>query len=113
MLSMIAEYWEILFFAAQLITATGLVWLDSRTDRKVKGAVSPVEADVAALKLRVTTIEVQLADIEGDMNALPTKADLARVEGQVIGAHREAAGANHGVQRIESMLMERGMERAG
>lgn len=109
---------EFLLKYSQLVSAIGVVllavlalWVDARADKKIAAAVEPVETKLAELEKRVIEHEVRLDDVEGDVDNLPTKADLARVEGEVKGAHREAAAAAKGVERIEHMLMERGMER--
>ena len=81
MLAKLVEYWPVLLFTAQLMTCLVVVWLDARTDRKVKAAIDPVDADLTALETRVTKIEVRLQDIEGDLGDR-RPGDLAQVEGE-------------------------------
>lgn len=106
------EYWPILLVAAQVLLAALILWVEARTTRKVDQAVAPVKGELGDVERRVGKLEIRLEDAEGDIKNLPTKADLARVEGEVKGAHQEAAAANAGIKRIEGYFIAKGVESA-
>lgn len=106
------EYWPILLVGAQVLLAALMLVVDARTTKKVEEGVKPVKAQTDDLVTRVGVLEVKIEDLEGDLGNLPTKADLARVEGEVKGAHAEAAAANAGIGRLETIFLKKGVENA-
>lgn len=111
-MEVLLKYWPILLVAAQLLLAALVLWVDARTMTKVGAAVAPLKEDIEELDRRVGKLEVRVEDVEGDLLNLPTKADLARVEGEVKGAHIEAAAANAGIGRLETIFLKVGVENA-
>lgn len=84
--------------------------LAAEVTRLEKADVGTAEA-VDLLDTRMTKMEGAVGGIRSDIAKLPTKADLARVEGEikVVAGGVEAAGA--GITRIESFFLARGVER--
>ncbi|MEW5687219.1 MAG: DUF2730 family protein [Pseudomonadota bacterium] len=103
--------WPVIVFLAQVLGILLVVWVDNRARKRVDDTADPMKADIRDLQTRMTKAEVHVTDLEADVEKMPTKADLERVMGEVKGAHREATAAANGIQRLEQMLMTRGMER--
>ena len=57
---------------------------------------------------RLDKLEPRVASIEESVKALPTKADIARLEGMVEAVDRTCEAALEGVKRIESFMMKGG-----
>lgn len=79
-----------------------------------QGAANPVgtaklQADVTKLASRVGKIETSITAMRADLDAAPTKEDIARIEGQIgkVGAIGEKT--DQAVVRIEQLLMDRAL----
>ena len=112
------EYWPVLVVVLQALG----VWVCwsmrqmTKSDIKLETDKLAVEdrrlaADIDVLDTRTTKVEGRVDEHAKDILDLPTKADLARVEGEARGAYRESAAANAGIQRLEGHLIAKGMER--
>lgn len=114
------KYWPIALFVINLVT----VWFcwslrqlaQTEVRALVDAAVKPVVTQTEALKLRVDdhhdrlTLQTSLiAEIRADIEGLPSKADLVRVEGEIKTVGAAVAAANAGIARIESFFIERGI----
>ena len=71
-----------------------------------------IEARVSDHHDKLTDHSGQIREIRADINALPTKADLERVAGEVKSVGVDARAANAGIQRLESYFLKRGVENA-
>jgi hypothetical protein len=69
-----------------------------------------IERKVDEQQVRLTRTELGLAEAVRDIEHLPTKADLARIEGEVKSVAREVGAVNAGVQRIEGFFLAKGVE---
>lgn len=83
-----------------------------------EGAQNPVgtgklQRDVADLRSRVSVIETSVKAIRIDIDAAPTKADIARLEGHIETARALAEKTDQAVVRIEQLLMDRALPRGG
>ncbi|MDB5432409.1 MAG: hypothetical protein JWP35_3525 [Caulobacter sp.] len=111
------KYWPVL-----LVILNGLAaWAAWSLSQAVKGEIAvavaklekadkSLEGDVAAVETRTTRIEGRMDNVEKDILDLPTKADIARVEGQVKSVGDAVAGAADGVKRLEGYFLHRGVE---
>lgn len=61
---------------------------------------------------RITELVGRVTAAESDIRNLPTKEDLARVEGEVKVGNSKIDTANAGIDRLEGYLLQRGLERA-
>ena len=66
--------------------------------------------DVRQLDTRATKVESRLDGIEHDIQHLPTKADIARLEERVESVGNDVSGARQGIGRLESYFLSRGVE---
>lgn len=122
-MSSLAKYWPIV---ATLLNF-GVLWicwsLRQLAKTEVKAMVDVLRAELtradseaeAALddhETRITRAEKDVEAIRQEIAQLPTKADLAKVEGKVdtVGAKVDRAGA--GIERIESYFLAKGVERS-
>lgn len=65
--------------------------------------------DWQAMRNRVDKHETRLALVERDLSKIPTKEDLARLEGELSTVAAGVAAANAGVDRIEGLLLKRAL----
>ena len=105
MKDLFVDYWPAIHSVA--LAGLGVVawWVDARTKEKIDAAVNPLKLQLAALSSRVD-------EVEADVDGLPSKADLARVEGEVQAINREVRIANAGIERLEGYFLQRGVERS-
>jgi len=82
----------------------------------VAGATKPIVEAAEGLASRVAahhdTImrhDGQIEEIRADIRDLPTKADLARVEGEIRTVADAVAAASAGISRLENYFLERGV----
>lgn len=94
-------------------------WMRNEVEVLLAHAVSRLErADVVTdeavdqLDTRMTKVEGAVGGIRSDIAKLPTKADLARVEGEikVVAGAVEAAAA--GITRLEGFFLSRGVDKS-
>lgn len=111
MLKLLVEYSPLLsLFATAGLAILGL-WFDARQRKAIDAAVDPLKADITELTRRVDANEADIQEARADIGDLPSKADLARVEGEVKATHIEAAAAAAGVMRLENIFLQRGVEK--
>ncbi len=120
-------YWPVLVVAIQMLLAVLVFWVDARTERKITSSLKPVEnrlqtaeSDIIAARDDIEELptKVDIARLEGRMDEaeraivnLPTKADLARVEGEVKGVGNQVQNVAAGIQRLEGYHLQRGFEK--
>lgn len=110
LLKTLVEYSPLLSLAGTMLLAVLALWVDARTDRKISAAVDPLKDDLEDLQRRTDANEASIAEARSDIEKMPTKADLARVEGEVKATLGEATAAAAGVKRLETIFIQRGVE---
>lgn len=119
-MSILIKYWPIALFVINLVTVWFCWSLRQLAQTEVRAlvatAVKPVIDDTAVLKRRVEdhhdrlTLQTSLiSEIRSDIEGLPSKADLVRVEGEIRTVGQAVASANAGIARIEGYFIERGI----
>lgn len=117
------KYWPVALFVMNLVAAWACWSLRQLAISEVRKIV---DASVASLSAKDATIADEVDDhgdrilkVEGRIDTLdkvvaglPTKADLARVEGEVRAVGVDAAATKAGVDRLEGYFLQRGVERA-
>lgn len=90
----------------------------TEVERIVKEAVAALRQSDAATDLaldgvesRVTKVEGAVEALRGDIADLPTKADLARVEGEIKVVGQAVDAAANGIGRLEGYFLTRGVEK--
>lgn len=113
------QYWPVLLVALNAFTAWGAWSLRQLAKNEIAASegrlgvqIKGLATDLDAQDTRMTKIEGRVAEAERDISNLPTKADLARVEGEVKAVGRTVDAANEGIRRLEGFFLERGVERA-
>lgn len=121
-MALLLKYWPILLFGTNLL-AVWVCWslrqlAKNEVQALVSSATGPINAAVEKAGHRADDHhdklgrhESRLDSIETDIKELPTKADLARVEGEVRAVGQQVGAANAGIHRIEGFFLERGVER--
>jgi hypothetical protein len=116
-------YWPVAAFVLQFLTAWAC-WSFFQLARSEVGKLvdaaratqqainDDIEARVSDHHDKLTDHSGQIREIRADINALPTKADLERVAGEVKSVGVDARAANAGIQRLESYFLKRGVENA-
>lgn len=119
-MSILLKYWPIALFVTNLV----LVWIcwslrqlaQAEVRALVSAAADPIITSAEALKTRVDEHHDRLnlqgshiAEIRSDIEGLPSKADLVRVEGEIRTVGQAVASANAGIARIEGYFIERGI----
>lgn len=59
---------------------------------------------------RLLQAESKIGELTTDIGNLPTKADMARIEGEVKAVGREVGATNAGVARLEGYFLKRGVD---
>lgn len=67
-------------------------------------------SDVQGHGDRILTAEGQINEIRKDILDLPTKADVARIEGEVKGVSNQVSVVASGVHRLEGYFLKEGVE---
>lgn len=85
----------------------------SRRDAAANGRANPVgtanlQSDVNGLKNRMTRMEADIKNIQADLDAAPTKADIARLEERITGVAGHVESIDQAVVRIEQFLISGG-----
>lgn len=117
------NYWPIVVFVLNL----GILWICwslrqlaiTEVKKLVDAAVASLtrvdeqaEAAIDDHETRLTRAEKDVEAIRQDIAKLPTKADLARLEGEVKSVGTQVQGAKAGIDRIEQFFLAKGVERA-
>lgn len=105
------QYWPVLLVILQVATVVITWWLKDLAEREVERKVKVERDRIAVLEGRMSTADNHILDLTKDVENLPTKADIARLEGEVRGVGREVLAANAGIERIEGYFIARGVER--
>lgn len=91
----------------------------NEVERIVKEAVTALRQSdlhtdqaVDAIESRVTRMEGAIETLRGDIGDLPTKADLARVEGEIKVVGQAVDAAANGIGRLEGYFLTKGVDRA-
>jgi predicted nucleic acid-binding Zn-ribbon protein len=117
----LVEYWPIIVVALQAVTAWAAWSLRTLAKKEIVETVALSEArtarETARLDARVDEhgdrllrAESGLTEARKDIESLPTKADIARLEGQVAGVGREVKSAADGIHRLEVFFIQKGVE---
>lgn len=118
----VLKYWPVALFALNLVAAWACWSLRQLARSEVRQIV---DAAVAALAKtgeeiadevddhgdRILKVEGRIDTLDKVVAGLPTKADLARVEGEVRAVGVDAAATKAGVDRLEGYFLQRGVER--
>lgn len=110
MLKQILDLWPVLVVLMQGAAIAGAWWFSDQAKKYVDQKVATVKAEQDEQDTRLQLVEASLQDLEGDIKNLPTKADIARLEGEVKAAYVEAAASNAGVKRMEMFFLKRGVD---
>lgn len=120
-MSELLKYWPVALFVFNGLT----VWFCwsfrqlARTEvqTRVSEATAPIAAHVEKLTTKVSLHHDQIQRHEGrldglddDIAQLPTKADLARVEGEVSKVGDKVGQALGGIGRLEGYFLKEGVE---
>lgn len=116
------KYWPIAALVIQALTAWACWSLRQLATSEVKKLVDAAVASLsradqeaeAALDDHETRITVLTKDVEAirhDIAQLPTKADHARLEGEVKSVGTQVQRTAAGIERIESYFLAKGVER--
>lgn len=105
------EYWTVIVVLLQVAAVAITWWMKALAEREVERKVAIERERITATDKRVATSEGHIAELKRDVLNLPTKADIARLEGEVRAATREIGAANAGIERIEGYFIARGVER--
>jgi septal ring factor EnvC (AmiA/AmiB activator) len=65
--------------------------------------------EAKALVGRISQVESRLSVIESEVEGLPTKADIARLEEQVRSVDHNVDRAQRGIDRLESYFLQTGI----
>ena len=113
MLKDLLPYWPVFSFLLNALVALVLLAATLKMREvarsEAKAATDPIVADVDALETRVTEHNGRIGVLEKDVLNLPTKEDIARVEGKVEAGSREIGAVARGVGRIEGYFLEAGV----
>lgn len=112
------KYWPVLLFPLNLLTAWAAWSLRQMTKNEIAVAVSALQAkdtaiceDVDDHDTKINRLLDKVEEIEKDILDLPTKADIARLEGEVRGVGNQVSAAAAGVGRLEAYFLQRGVEK--
>jgi predicted secreted Zn-dependent protease len=112
MLKDIMPFWPVLSFLLNgligVVVCAGILKMREVARAEVKVAVDPIIGDVADHETRIIVHEGRITELEKDVLNLPTKQDIARVEGKVEASARELGGVAQGVRRLETFAMQQG-----
>jgi len=124
------EAWPVIIVAAQVLLVILVAWVVLLVKREVTAGVKPLQDGQADLDrrlkvaegrlgvvdamdnridleaTRITELTGRVKSVEDDIDELPTRADLARVEGEVKVVLARVDIANEGIKRIEAYAME-------
>jgi len=78
----------------------------------LNSADEKIDVAVTDHEKRIIEVEKDVEGLKEDIARLPTKADLARVEGEVKGVAKTADATKAGVDRLEGYFLKLGVERA-
>lgn len=118
------KYWPILAFVAQGV-ALWIMWsMRQFASNEIRKSERASEARDQALGDRITSGERALSDrvgavtarveaVENEIDNLPTKADLAQVEGKVGVVDAKLDLANRGIERLEGYFLTKGVGASG
>lgn len=114
------KLWPIAVVVLNAAGLIGMALLRSLMKTEIAASKTSLEArdkELAALidvhDTRLTVAEGAITEIRNDIRDLPTKEDLARVEGAVKAVEREVTATGAGVSRLESFFLKRGVEGVG
>jgi hypothetical protein len=116
------KYWPIAALAIQLVTAWICWSLRQLATTEVKKLVDAAVASLTRVddeaevilddhETRITVLTKDVEAIRADIADLPTKADLAKVEGKVDTVSAKLDGTRAGIDRIEGFFLAKGVER--
>ncbi|MFD3263346.1 hypothetical protein [Phenylobacterium ferrooxidans] len=122
MIAALMKYWPMALVVLNAVTAWAAWSMRQFARSEVQKIVAEATAVLQARDREISDIvhehgeriikaEGQITEIRSDILDLPTKADLARVEGEVKAVGREVTSTNAGVQRIEGFFLAKGVER--
>lgn len=78
--------------------------------RKLTQRDADIAKDVQTHGDRILLNEASIGEIRADIQDLPTKADVARIEGEVKGVSNQVGVAIGGIQRLEGYFLREGVE---
>lgn len=114
------KFWPILLFPLNLLTAWAAWSLRQLAKSEIAAAVATLQAkdeaiceDVDEHDTKITKLEGRVEHIERDIENLPTKADIARLEGDVKEVGSAVRAVQSGVGRLEGYFLTRGVENVG
>ena len=112
MLKDLMPYWPIASFALQgvlgIVICLAVLKMKEVAAAVAKALADPIAEAVDDLDTRVTEHNGRIGELEKDVLNLPTKEDIARVEGKVDATARDVGAVANGVGRIESIFLEAG-----
>lgn len=86
--------------------------ITASSETRLAAAIREQETRVDGHHDRIGEAEHSIREIRDDISNLPTKADLARVEGEIRSVGNEVGAANRGITRIEGFFLAKGVERS-
>ena len=112
------KFWPVLLFPLNLLTAWAAWSLRQMTKNEVAAAVAALRRkdeeicdEVDDHDTKITKLEGRVEHIEDDIAELPTKADIARLEGDVKEVGSAVRAVQSGVGRLEGYFLNRGVEK--
>lgn len=102
-------FWPLAVFAMPVLLAVGLLWLRTKFPDIV--AFNKAVGDIAELKTKVGTFEVELRELRNDIESEPTRTQvlaqisdaisrLSRVEGGIEGVNRQLKAQSQWIQAL-------------
>jgi len=114
------KYWPIAVFLLNLLTVWACWSLRQLAKIEIAAAVRSLSqkdeeicGEVDEHDTKITKLEGRVEHIEDDIAELPTKADIARLEGDVREVGSAVRAVQSGVGRLEGYFLSKGVEKAG
>lgn len=117
-MSELLKYWPVALFALNALTAWAAWSLRQVAKDEIAKLASKLQGEDAKLAdvidghdTRLTQLDGRIGHVEGEIQKLPTKADIERLAGEVNKVGAEVGTVHAGVKRIEGFFLAKGVER--
>lgn len=117
-MSDLLKYWPVALFVLNVLTAWAAWSLRQLAKEEIGKLAEKLQAkdgelaeEIDGHDTRLTQLDGRVGHIEGEIQKLPTKADIERLEGRVNSVGTEVGTVHAGVKRIEGFFLAKGVER--